>query len=101
MNPRDTEAMSSLALYYAKKGNAAIAQQYIKRARAVNTKSVDLIYYQGVIETLAGNDSDAIKTLAEAFKEGYPVDQAQTDPDLARLLSHPEFAQLLKTKSAQ
>jgi len=54
-----------------------------------------------VIETLAGKDNDAIKTLAEAFKEGYPVDQAQTDPDLARLLSHPEFAQLLKTKSAQ
>jgi tetratricopeptide (TPR) repeat protein len=101
VNPRDTESMSSLALYYAKKGNAAIAEQYIKRARAVNSKSVDLIYYQGVIETLAGKDEDAIKTLAEAFKEGYPVDQAQTDPDLAKLLSHPEFTQLLQTKSEQ
>jgi len=98
VNPKDTEAMSSLALYYAKKGDANFAQQYIKRARAVNSKSVDLIYYQGVIETLAGKDNDAIKTLGEAFAEGYPIDQAQTDPDLAKLVTHPEFAALLKAK---
>ena len=101
VNSGDAESLSSLALYYAKKGNAAIAQQYIKQARGVNSKSVDLMYYEGVIDTLAGKDDDAVKILGEAFKEGYPVDQAQTDPDLAKLLSHPEFAQLLKAKPAK
>ena len=101
VNPRDTDAMSSLALYYAKQGNAVTAQQYIRRARSVNSKSVDLIYYQAEVETLTGHEDDAVKTLSEAFAKGYPVDQAQTDPDLAKLLTRPDVVQLLKTQTAK
>jgi tetratricopeptide (TPR) repeat protein len=99
VNPRDADSMSSLALYYAKKGDPVTAQQYIRRARAVNSENKDLIYYQGIVEALAGNDDQAIKTLAEAFNKGYPVDQAETDPELSKLKSRPDFAALLKAPS--
>ena len=101
VNPRDAEAMGGLALYYAKKGDAATAQQFIRRARGVNDTSVELIYIQGVVEALAGHDDDAVKTLSEAFQKGYPVDQAQTDPELSKLASRPDFAKLLKTQTAK
>ncbi|MGZ4789054.1 MAG: protein kinase domain-containing protein, partial [Terriglobales bacterium] len=89
VNPRDADSLSSLALYYAKKGDAATAQQYIRRARAVNSEDKDLIYYRGVIEALAGQDDEAVKSVSEAIAKGYPVAQAQTDPDFARLMSRP------------
>jgi eukaryotic-like serine/threonine-protein kinase len=95
VNPRDAETMGSLALYYGKKGDAALAQQYIRRARVINGESVELIYIQGVVEALAGHDDDAVKTLRESFQKGYPVDQARTDPDLGRLEQRPEFAKLV------
>jgi len=98
VNSRNTDAMSSLALYFAKKGDAATAQQYIKSARALDKDNKDLIYYQAVVETLAGRDDDAVKTLADAFQRGYPTDQAQADPELAKLASRPDFTQLLKRK---
>ena len=96
VNPRDADSLSSLALYYAKKGDSATAQQYIRRARAVNSEDKDLIYYQGVIEALSGQDDQAVKSVSEAIAKGYPLAQVQTDPDLARLMSRPEFAQSLK-----
>jgi tetratricopeptide (TPR) repeat protein len=97
VNPKDADTMGSLALYYAKKGDAAFAQQYIRRARAVNDTSKELIYIQGVVETLASQDDDAAKTLKLAFDKGYPIDQAQTDPEISKLVaSRPDLAKLLK-----
>jgi serine/threonine protein kinase/tetratricopeptide (TPR) repeat protein len=99
VNPRDAETMGSLALYYGKKGDATLAQQYIRRARAINGESVELIYIQGVVEALAGRDDEAVKTLTESFAKGYPVDQARTDRELDRLQQRPEFAKLLRASS--
>jgi Flp pilus assembly protein TadD len=97
VNPKDADTMGSLALYYAKKGDAAFAEQYIRRARAVNDTSKELIYIQGVVQALAGQNGDAVKTLKLAFDKGYPIDQAQTDPELGKLASsRPDFAKLLK-----
>jgi len=101
VNPRDSDSISSLALYYAKRGQAALAQEYIRRARSINQSNVELIYIQGVTESLAGQDDQAVKTLADAFQKGFPVDQARTDPDLSKLATRPDFQKLLNTQVAQ
>ena len=101
VNPKNGEAMASLALYYAKKGDFATAQRYIRSARSANSENVEFTYIQGVVEALGNHGDDAVKTLTEAFRQGYPVDQAQTDPELSKLAGRPDFAAILKNPPAK
>jgi tetratricopeptide (TPR) repeat protein/TolB-like protein/tRNA A-37 threonylcarbamoyl transferase component Bud32 len=96
VNPNNTDAMEGLALYYAKKGDTKRGLEYIQRAREIDKKDVSLIYYQATVETLANKPQDAIKTLREAFSNGYSVKEALADPELASLQNVPEFQALIK-----
>jgi tetratricopeptide (TPR) repeat protein/TolB-like protein/tRNA A-37 threonylcarbamoyl transferase component Bud32 len=96
VNPNNTDAMEGLALYYAKKGDTTRGMEYIQRARAIDKKDVSLIYYQATVETLANKPQDAIRTLREAFSNGYSVKEALADPELAGLQNVPEFQTLIK-----
>jgi serine/threonine-protein kinase len=96
VNAQNTGAMEDLALYYAKKGDSRHGAEYIQRARTIDKKDVGLIYVQATVENLAGKQADALRTLKEAFAKGYPVKGAQDDPELANLLSTPEFQAMMK-----
>lgn len=96
VNPQNTGAMADLALYYVKKGDAKHGMDYIQRARGIDKKDVALIYNQATVENLAGKTSDALRTLREAFSKGYPVKEAQADPELANLQNLPEFQAMVK-----
>ncbi len=96
VNPQNTGAMSDLALYYAKKGDAKHGTEFIQRARGIDKKDVELIYDQATVENLAGKTAEALRTLHEAFSKGYPVKGAQGDPELANLQSLPEFQAMVK-----
>jgi tetratricopeptide (TPR) repeat protein len=95
VNPRNAASMSSLALYYAKKGNATRAAEFIRRARSIEESNVEFIYNEAVIRALAGQNQDAIKALRLAFKNGLAVQDAESNPELASLQVLPEFKQLL------
>lgn len=96
VNAQNTGAMEDLALYYAKKGDSKHGLEYIQRARAIDKKDVGLIYVQATVENLAGKQADALRTLREALSKGYPVKDAQDDPELANLQSTPEFQAMVK-----
>ena len=96
VNPQNTGAMADLALYYVKKGDAKHGMDYIQRARGIDKKDVGLIYNQATVENLAGKSSEALRTLREAFSKGYPVKEAQADPELANLQNLPEFQAMVK-----
>jgi tetratricopeptide (TPR) repeat protein/TolB-like protein/tRNA A-37 threonylcarbamoyl transferase component Bud32 len=96
VNPNNTDAMEGLALYYAKKGDTKRGMEYIQRAREIDKKDVSLMYCQATVETLASKPQDAIKTLREAFSNGYSVKEAVADPELAALQKLPEFQALIK-----
>ena len=95
VNPRNATAMASLALYYAKKGDAAAAARFIKRARTIDGNDVDNIYIEAVVYTLAGKNNEALKSLRAAFERGYAAADAQRNPDLSALQNLPDFKQLL------
>lgn len=95
VNPRDASTMDSLALYYARKGDYAQGTQYVAHARALNPSAVEFIYDEALIEAMAGKNADALKSLREAFKRGYPAKAAADDPELRSLQSLPEFKQLV------
>jgi thioredoxin-like negative regulator of GroEL len=87
--------MGDLAGYYAKKGDASQALEWMNRARASDPASVDLIYQAAIVHTLARQPDEALKDLREAFQKGYSTNQARTEPEFKSLQSLPEFASLL------
>jgi serine/threonine protein kinase/tetratricopeptide (TPR) repeat protein len=95
VNPRNSDTMGSLALYYAKKGMPAQALNFIQRARSINKEDVSLVYTAAVVEALANHPDNALGLLREAFKRGYSVQEARSDPELNSLRSRPEFEKLL------
>jgi hypothetical protein len=95
VNPRDSDTMGSLALYYAKKGVPTEAQNFIRHARSINKEDVDLVYTEAVVEALANHSDNAPKLLREAFERGYAVQEAKSDPELESLRNQPEFRKLL------
>jgi serine/threonine protein kinase/tetratricopeptide (TPR) repeat protein len=96
VNPKNTSAMEDLALYYAKKGDSEHSLEYIHRARGIDKKDLELIYGQATVENLVGRQADALQTLREAFSRGYPVKNAQDDPEFANLQNVPGFQALVK-----
>ena len=83
--------MAGLALDYAKKGDAKRGMDFITRARGIDKSDPELIYIQAVVENLSKEDAKALATLREAMEKGYPIQEAQSDPELANLQNRPEF----------
>jgi hypothetical protein len=83
-------------LDYAKKGDPKRGMDFITRARTIDKSDVELIYIQAVIENLANQQGDALSTLHEALSKGYPVGEAEDDPELANLQNRPEFKSMQK-----
>ena len=101
VNPKLASVTSHLALYYAKKGDAAHALTYIKQARSLDAEDLQLLYYEVEVESLAGHQQDAITALRQAFKRGYSPEEAMSDPELGSLKSLPEFTRLVNEFSAK
>ncbi len=101
VNPRDASLMAQLAQYYAKSGKTAQGLQYIKRARAISPNEVPFMYFEGMVQGLAGNTHEAIAALQSAFEKGYPVREAINDPELDGMRSNPEFQNLIKEFEAK
>jgi tetratricopeptide (TPR) repeat protein len=95
VNSRDTKTLEYLALYYAKKGDAKRAQDFIRRARGIDSNDNELMYNEGVVNALAGRKTDALQCLRLAFQHGYSAAEAKNDPELKGLQADPEFDKLL------
>jgi tetratricopeptide (TPR) repeat protein/TolB-like protein len=95
VNPKDAETLGYLAIAYAKKGDAKQAAQFIVRARAIDNQSNELMYEEATIYTLAGQFKEALESLGQALRSGYPLEEAKSDPELKRLRETPEYAKLI------
>ena len=96
VNPRSAASMSDLGLLYAKKGEAANAIQYTNQARAIKPDDVQLMYSEAQVKALIGKPEEALKALKQALEKGYPAQEAGNDPELQKLQSLPQYAQLIK-----
>jgi tetratricopeptide (TPR) repeat protein len=95
-NPRDATLMGDIAVYYAKKGDSKEALKYIRRARSVDPKSVDLIVQEAEVDTLTDRMHEASIAMAEAFRAGATPASFLGDLDLRALRISPEFEQVWK-----
>jgi len=96
VNPRNTEALGILAISYAKKGDTNNALKFIRQARQIDPGDNVLMYQEGTVHALAGRTDEALKTLGDALRHGYSVEQVRGDPELADLRNRPEYGMLLK-----
>ncbi len=95
VNPRSAIIMGDLGLLYAKKGDAANAQQYMQQARAIRPDDIYLIYSDALAKTMIGKPEEALKSLRMALEKGYPAQEAWNDPELQKLQALPQFSQLV------
>jgi Flp pilus assembly protein TadD len=95
VNPRDANVLDQLGLYYARKGDATHASDFIRRARAISPGSVDMIYDEAVIFYLSGRTAEAQKALREALQKGYSLEQVKSDPELGTIQGTAEFKKLV------
>jgi serine/threonine protein kinase/tetratricopeptide (TPR) repeat protein len=95
VNPRDASTLGSLAAYYAKTGDSKRGLDFIQRARSIDANDTELLYQEAIVNTIAGQQTDALKALRQAFQNGYPVAQAKNDPELKPLEMNVEFGKLL------
>ena len=95
-NPRDAMVRGHIGLYYAKNGDVARGTKFLRDARAIDDKNVELIYMEALAYLLANRVSDAMSALKAAFDAGYQVSMAAADPEWKVLGSDPRFAELLK-----
>jgi Flp pilus assembly protein TadD len=99
VNPRDSGVMGDLALYYAKKGDGQQAEQYIRQARTIDPSNLQLLSDEIEIYSLNDKPAEALKALREAFQKGYSPEEAQNDPELAKIKNLPEFQKLVSAYS--
>jgi len=95
VNPRDANVLEQLGLYYAKKGDAIQALDFMRRARTLSPANVGMIYSQAVVFAISGRAAEALKALREALQKGYSLEEMKSDPELATLQSLPEFKKLV------
>ncbi|HKU20841.1 MAG TPA: protein kinase [Terriglobales bacterium] len=96
INPRDADTMGYLGQYLAKKGDPRRGLELVRRARAMDPTDVSLVYFQAVVECIAGQKGEALKDLHQALQQGYPAEEAQSDPELKNLQALPEFADMMR-----
>jgi eukaryotic-like serine/threonine-protein kinase len=101
VNPQNTDDMGDLALYFVKKGEPDRGLEFIKRARALDKRDVELIFTQATVEAIANKPTDAMATLREALSKGYPAKDVESNPDFDSLRSRPDFQALIKQFSNQ
>jgi serine/threonine protein kinase/tetratricopeptide (TPR) repeat protein len=100
-NPKNSDVMAQIALSYAKTGDGNQANEFIKRARAIDPTNVNYIYDDAEIKALTGHTAEALKALQQAFENHYPTDFAAADPELSSIQKDPQFAALIKKYSGK
>jgi eukaryotic-like serine/threonine-protein kinase len=95
VNPRDTNALGSLAQYHAKSGAPEKARQSISQALAIAPKDVDLLSSAVEVYALAGEQQKALDCLKNAVQGGYPRFELEANPELAGLRSDPRYREIM------
>ncbi len=100
INPRDAKTFGSLALYHAREGKITEALEFIHRARTYDASDNQLMYDEAIVYALAGRAQDSLAALQRALGNGYSVEEARSDPDLASVRALPGFSDLVKKRAS-
>lgn len=100
VNPKDTEVLSSIALYYAHLGQAAEAERYIARALALSPKNSYSLFTEALVYEIMGNRDKALSAVQQAVDAGFSPEEVAHEPELRGLHSDPRYQRWLNGRSA-
>jgi len=100
VNPRSADALTALALYYAKSGDRAKALTNAGQATGLTLSSEMYLRLVDTYEILGERDQ-ALRLLAAGIASGLGKKQIEQDPDLERLTADPGYRQLLTKQGAK
>jgi len=95
VNPSDSDALSGLALWYSRTGEAAKGRKYLEAALQASPDDVDVLRIACLVQLEAGQQEESLKWLGKSVRAGYSREQLTTNPELASLRSQPEFTRLV------
>ena len=96
VNPRDASALGHMALYHAKKGDIPQARDFIRRARAIDSSDVYLVYTVAIVAINANDQPGTIDALRSALQKGFATADIDSDPEFTPLHGKPEYLALLR-----
>jgi tetratricopeptide (TPR) repeat protein len=99
VNPRSAATMGDLALYFARKGDAVQAPEFLKRARELDPSSVDLTYTAAVVHTLGNHPVEAIADLKQGLQKGLTTTSIESDPEFEPLRRRTDYKALMNQYS--
>jgi eukaryotic-like serine/threonine-protein kinase len=89
--PQDPMVQSNLAACYAEEGHREQALMHIRAALALSPADPGILINAGDTYEALGDRSKALAYVEQAVRKGYPLAQAQNDPDLRALVRDPNF----------
>jgi len=101
VNPRDTDALSYLALYEAKYGELEKARQPIGQALALAPKDVNVQSMAAEVYAVTGDKQKALDCLKSAIEGGYSHFEIEADPELDSLRNDPRYREIMAEKPSR
>jgi len=96
VNPRDAEVLSSLAMYYAMRGEQKPALDNMESALRVSPKSPALLFNAGVTYVQLGDTEHAIDELEKAVAGGVSPATLRDTPNFDGLRANPRYLKLIQ-----
>jgi serine/threonine protein kinase/tetratricopeptide (TPR) repeat protein len=96
VNPRDADALSYVAMYYAMLSEKAAALKNLQAALRLNDKNPDLLLNAGIVYAQLGDSNRAVDTLRKAVAAGVPKASLRDTPNFEVLKSNADFQELLQ-----
>ncbi len=97
VNPRDSDLLGQLSLYYAMAGQNPEARKTIVRALALAPKDAELQYEAAVVALQAGDRGGALDWLEKAVAAGYSPSRIVNNPLFDPLAGNPRMQALLRS----
>jgi serine/threonine protein kinase/Tfp pilus assembly protein PilF len=98
VNPRDTDALSDLARYWAIFGERARALNYLDRSITGKERDKDLLFQAAVVYNQLRETGTALEWLSKALAAGYSKSVVSKTPDLDNLHDNPRYQALMQQK---
>jgi len=96
VNPRDTQVLSSLAMYHAMRGERKLALDQVEAALQLNSKSPDLLFNAGIAYQQVGDTQRALDALEKAVAAGVSPATLRDTPNFDGLRANPRFLKLIQ-----
>jgi tetratricopeptide (TPR) repeat protein len=95
VNPRDTEALGYVAIYYAMLGDRKAALENLRAALALDGGNAEMLFDAAAVHNQLGDDSEALSWLEKAIGAGFPKSQIKDNPEFDRLQANPAYQKLM------